>query len=513
MGADVRTSRDVVEPMHGEHRLAGNSLGLSGVLFCIVTGAAPISAMMFNTPVAVLGVGWAAPATFLVATVALTIFSIGYIEMAREVTAAGGFYSFVSHGFGQVMGMGTAILIAACYTIFAAGVNGATTYFAKTTLADWTDGKVDLPVWLLLFGVLALYTGLAYFHIEVTSKILGVFLVSEVIVLIIFFVAILVQGGKDGLSLQPLNPLEIFSNSTGAASVFGATTVGVGLFGAFWSWVGFEMAPNYAEESKEPKKIMAPATYISVIGLGILYILVSWAYVMGVGRTDAPAKAVQSQFNGDIANIYYPVAQDFGGTPLRVGFQLLIVTGSFACSLAFYNTASRYFYSMGRERLIPTVFGKVHPTHRSPYIASFLVSIVCVAWTAGFYWYDQTATGALFFLATWSPLMGVLGILLIQALVSFAIVVYFLKHGRPHPIKTIIAPLLGAAAMLFASWLLFDNRTGALGASSAPFVKYFPYAVIIIFLLGCALALYYRASDKARYDAIGRFVHEDIPAA
>ena len=51
--------------------------------------------------------------------------------------------------------------------------------------------------------------------------------------------------------------------------------MGAGFFGAFWSWIGFEMAPNYAEESRDPKKIMVPATYISVIGLGILYTFVT----------------------------------------------------------------------------------------------------------------------------------------------------------------------------------------------------------------------------------------------
>src|SRR3978361_1443930 len=107
-----------------EGRLAKNALGLPQVLFCIVTGAAPIAAMLFNDYWAVYGGGWAAPSAFIMATVALTVFSVGYVAMARRVTAAGGFYSFTSHAFGQSAGMGVALLIAACYTIFAAGVTG-----------------------------------------------------------------------------------------------------------------------------------------------------------------------------------------------------------------------------------------------------------------------------------------------------------------------------------------------------------------------------------------------------
>src|ERR1044072_2125563 len=102
----------VVEPTQG---LARNALGLPQVLFCIVTGAAPIAAMLFNCPWAIYGAGWTAPSLVLWATTGFTIFSVGSIAMARQVTAAGGFYSFVSHGFGQTVGMGVALLIAACY--------------------------------------------------------------------------------------------------------------------------------------------------------------------------------------------------------------------------------------------------------------------------------------------------------------------------------------------------------------------------------------------------------------
>ena len=88
--------------------LAKDALGLPAVLFCIVTGAAPIAAMLFDVPVAVLGRRLRGPAAFLVATIALTIFSVGYIEMAQRVTSTGGFYTFITHGLGTVMGIGRA---------------------------------------------------------------------------------------------------------------------------------------------------------------------------------------------------------------------------------------------------------------------------------------------------------------------------------------------------------------------------------------------------------------------
>ena len=59
---------------------------------------------------------------------------------------------------------------------------------------------------------------------------------------------------------------------------------GIGVFFAFWSWVGFEAAPNYAEESKDPQRTIPIAVYFSCIGVGLLYTLMMWAVVTAYGR-------------------------------------------------------------------------------------------------------------------------------------------------------------------------------------------------------------------------------------
>jgi amino acid transporter len=494
---------------HEDHsgRLAQNALGLPGVLFCIVTGAAPIAAMLFNVPVAVLGGGFAAPAAFLVATIILTIFAVGYIEMARTVTAAGGFYSFVTHGFGTVMGMGTAALISLCYVIFCSAVLGVTGYFASTSFNEWFS--IDIPAWVFMIIFLAIITALSWFHIELTSKILGVFLVTELIGLLIFGFAVLFQGGADGVSLSPLNPVEIFDNSA-AIKAFGAGAAGIALFGAFWSWVGFEMAPNYAEESNDPKRIAGIAMYTSVIGLGILYVFISWMFVTGWGNQGA-ADAVAAQYNGDIASAFYPLTDRYVGSALTTLFEILIVTGSFACVLAFYNTSSRYFFSMGREGILPRGLGKVHPTHRSPYMASMLVTGLVTLYAGAFTVANPDTLDALLKLGTWSPLLGVLGILAIQALVSFAIIRYFMQNAPEHGHwwKTKLAPLIGGLAQIGACYLLIKYRADLSGAGDNWFIKYLPWFVLAIFLIGIGMALYWRSSNKEKYAAIGRFVHED----
>jgi amino acid transporter len=503
--ADVEFG-DVAETRH-DHKLADNALGLPGVLFCIVTGAAPIAAMLFNVPVTVLGGGFASPAAFLVATVTLTIFSVGYIEMSRRVTAAGGFYSFITHGFGPVVGMGTAALISLCYVIFSCAVTGVTSYFASTSIEDWTG--VSIPAWLIMATTISIMSLLAWFHIELTAKILGVFLVTELLGLLIFGFAVLFQGGADGIHMAPLNPFEISGNSA-AVKAFGAAAAGVALFGAFWSWVGFEMAPNYAEESRNPHRIGAQAMYASVIGLGILYIFISWMFVSGWGQ-DASAQAVADQYAGKYASAFYPLTDRYVGASLTTLFEILIITGSFACQLAFYNTASRYFYAMGREGIIPEALGRTHRQHHSPYIASMVVTAMMSVYVLGFVIYDSSTEASLLKLGTWSPLLGVLGILAIQALVSFAVIRFFMTKARDgfHWWKTLVAPIIGGLAQIGACYLLIKNRGLLSGAGGVLFIKIIPWVVLAIFLAGVGLALYYRSTSRERYRASGHFVHEE----
>ena len=487
-------------------RLADGALGLPSVLFCIVTGAAPLTAMLFNVPVAVNGGGWSAPAAFGIATIALTIFSVGYIAMSRRVTSAGGFYTFVSRGLGRVPGVGSGVLIAICYIIFCAAVVGVMGYFASTTVDAWTG--LDLPAWVYMILGLAVMSVLAWFHVELTAKVLGVMLVGEVLALLVLGVAVLAQGGAEGLPAAPLDPTAVFDNP-GALQVFGSTAAGVALFAAFWSWVGFEMAPNYAEESRDPRKIAKIATYGSVIGLGVFYMFVSYAFVSGWGLVGS-VQAVSDQLDGVYASAFYPLSDRFVGGWLTAVLELLAVTSSFACAMAFYNTGSRYLFALGREGVFPRVLARTSK-HSSPGVASATVTVVVGLYGLGFVLYDPSTEGALTKLGTWSPLLGVLGILAVQALVCVAIVRYFLTTARDGFgwWTTLVAPVLGGAAMVGACYLLIDNRTALAAAEGVPFITLLPYVPLVIFVAGLGIALWLRARRRDVYDGLGHFSLSD----
>ncbi|MCL4288958.1 MAG: APC family permease [Thermoleophilia bacterium] len=525
------------------HELARNALGLPQILFCIVTGSAPIAAMMFNGPLSIRGIGISAPAAFWLAMLGFAFFSVGYVEMARRVTTAGGIYSYMSYGFGRVVGLGSAVAIAAAYMLFAVGVNGITAYFAQVNIEHMSGGfDMDWRIYAFLFLLLTL--AVTYFHIEFVAKLLGFALVGELLVLLIFAFAVVVRGGPDGIMWEALNPAGLFSGGEGVAGadeVFksvGGAAAGIGFFAAMWSWVGFEMAPNYAEEARNPKKMMAYAIYISAIGLGILYTFVSWMLITSYGG-DRSLWAVAAQYgidpengpvnagypNGDFSSIFYPVVQDFAGVGVTNIFRVLIITSGFAVTLAFWNTANRYLFAMGRESILPRILGRTHATHKSPFMATIVVFLFTIMVTALF------ATGAagtgfqqtlgiersdplvsLVEIATWMPFQGNMLLFPLMSLVNIAVIIHFLRPENRegfHWFKTFVAPIIGAGAIAFAVYLMYKNRAFLTTGEYKGWTKAVPYYSLGIFLGGCLLAILYRWRSKERYEAVGKFVHED----
>jgi amino acid transporter len=493
---DVTAREDV-------HLLRGGSVGLWGVLFLTVTGSAPISAMLFNTPISVgFGNGIGTPAGFLFATVILTIFSVGYVEMAKRVTAAGGFYSFISHGLGRELGMATGFASVVAYAVFEASLAGGFAYFANLKVNEW-GANIAWP-WFA-FGMIVLIGILAYMDVRLSALVLGVALVGEVLILLIMDVAIFGQGGTN-IQAAAINPVEAFTNFPGGGEL-AAGAAGIGIFFAFWSWVGFEMAPNYGEESKDPKRIVPRAMYISVIGLGIFYVVTSWAAISGYANTNAAAEQAQT----DAAQFFLLPTEEFVGGWARSLMSYLIITGAFACGMAFHNTAARYFYSLGRESIAPRYLGRTHPKWHSPHVASLTqtgIAAFIVALFAIFIGSGDPSSQAYLQLYGLMAVMGVIIILAVQALVSLAIFVYFWRRGEHHWFKTVLCPIVAFIAQAAVLYLLFDNIE-FLGSGYA-YAKWLGPIDLAVFLVGLGVAFYLKNKDPEKYDKAGRMVYEGV---
>jgi amino acid transporter len=97
--------RDSQQLRHGR-------LGVFAVAFFVISAAAPLTAMAGGAPVAMLlGNGPGIPLAYVVVSVILLIFAVGYTAMARHHTSTGAFYSLVSRGLRQPAG-GAAAMIA-----------------------------------------------------------------------------------------------------------------------------------------------------------------------------------------------------------------------------------------------------------------------------------------------------------------------------------------------------------------------------------------------------------------
>jgi amino acid transporter len=92
--------------------------------------------------------------------------------------------------------------------------------------------------------------------------------------LAVMTVTVLVNGGgpegRSPGSLNPLNAVTYLHGTAPYAKTAGATpavagSAGIGLFFALCSWVGFESAAMYGEESKDPTEIISPSGQLYVL--------------------------------------------------------------------------------------------------------------------------------------------------------------------------------------------------------------------------------------------------------
>lgn len=509
MSATQETDRTSPAASAPEHkRLKPGALGMAGVVFTVLATAAPITAMTGNVPTIVgYGNGSSAPAAFIFATVVLVIFTIGYSAMARHITATGAFYGFITRGLGRVAGLASGLMATLAYIVFEGSLIGIFASFFKTDVETF-GGPVISWIWYALAGI-AIIAVLGYFDIAISGKVLGVFLISEVVILLVLGLSVLFHGGgPDGLVVGSLNPAKAFSAVAGGSSA-------LGLFFAFWSWVGFETTAVYGEESRNPTRIIPRATLCVVIALGALYTFVSWMAIAGNGPHGAIA--VSQGSTGNVFDLFFGITRSFVGGWAKNVYMVLTVTGSFACALAFHNSASRYLYAIGREGLHKalTPLGSTHDRHKSPHVASITQSVITLVITLGFYWLQKPTKAApdvaYFYEFGLLAIMGTMAILIVQAICSISVICYF-HLGDRHPEtrswwRTFAAPLVGALGMGYVVYLLFTNLSTAAGAASgSPVFTATPYVVIGVGVLGAVIALVLRAVDRSRYERIGSTV-------
>jgi amino acid transporter len=177
--------------------------------------------------------------------------------------------------------------------------------------------------------------------------------------------------------------------------------------------------------------------------------------------------------------------------------------------MAFHNTAARYLYSLGREGVVPGFLGTTHDTHKSPHMASLVQSVLAALWIILYAVFNGTNDpNAQAYLGVYT-LFAVLGtglLLVLQAIVSIAIILYFQKHGGGNMFSTMIAPIISFVAQAWLVYLLVSNLASFAGTSA--FANTIPWLMLAILVVGLIWGFILKGANPEAYRNIGHMVND-----
>lgn len=469
----------------GANRLKKNTLGTAAVTFLVVSAAAPLTAVAGGVPLAMLlGNGPGIPATFFLVTAILLIFAVGYVAMARHIRNAGAFYAYTAQGLGGALGGAAALIAILAYNAMQIGVFGM---FGAATSGLLASLGLTLPWWVYTFIGIAAVGVLGYRRVDFSAKLLTVLVILEYAVVLVINAGILFSGGDSGLTAVSFTPTAFLSGSPA-----------IGILFCFAAFIGFEATTIYSEEAREPHRTVPRATYISVLSIGLFYMLTSWLMVMGEG-----ADKLNASLGGlaDPTTFLFVLAERYVGGWIAPVMQVLFVTSLFAGVLAFHNGVARYIYVAGREKLLPASVGVTHHVFQSPHVGSLIQTAIATVVVAFFAYAGLDPVLALF---SWLTNVATLAIIVLMAMTAFSILVFFRRHPglESNPLSTTIFPILSGVILSALVYFIAVNFGGLAGAEGALAV-FLPGLVLIAAVIGLLLSLRLKAADPTAFARLG----------
>jgi amino acid transporter len=413
-------------------RLREHSIGLPQVLFQSITHMAPGAAIAFSILVSVGFAGPALPLSVLFALVACTLVAISIGQLAKQVPSAGGLYAYVSRALGPHAGfiVGWAFLLfeplvaPLLFLIFA----WATTDVVKNEWGWNYTGQ--WWIWIVLAAGVVFF--LTYRDVRLSTEagvVLGIF---EITVFVALAVWMMISNAGD-LTLKVLDPTHA------AAGTYNG--VFKGMVFAILAFIGFEAAAPLGEEARSPRWTVPRAVVLSAFGIGIFYVVCSYAWVIGTGfdnfTKDTLAQADPWRHLGKVF---------WGGGWVLVW--LAILNSAIANSNAGVNASTRVIYSLGRNGALPRAFARTHPTHKTPHVAIIAQTILGLLVALLLGWkYSSNLITAFSIIATAVTIV----VIVVYITVCFSCIVYYSRVERLsmfNPWLHWVFPILGAAAFV-----------------------------------------------------------------
>jgi amino acid transporter len=473
--------------------LKPNQLGVPAIVFLVLAAVAPLTVGIVVLPLVIaFGNGGGAPVAVIVVAIALLLFAVGYAQISRELTNAGGFYAIAVKGLGRAAGLVTGFIATLGYNVFVAGALGTIGFFTAVVVLPTLLPGFDVHWFVAGVVLFAIVFLLARAGIHVSAIVLGVALVLETVILLAFAVSVLVQTGFDVQAITlAFSPEILVGGSVWIAFLLVAT-----------AFIGFEATALFGEEAREPRRTIPRATYAAIIIIGVLHAIVAWAIVSAAGVQNAQGAALDSLAAGDLT---LGLIDAYLGPIAGVIALTLLVVSLFAAQLAFHNSAARYLYALGRARVLPRWLA-VTNKNGAPQRA-LLVNLVFAVVVAGIFAVfaetdpDGNPLPPVLTLVPVGLGFGTLAVLIVQTIAALAIVVYFRRKKDPRWLSTFVAPGLGFLALLGFSIGAIVNFTLVAG-SEALYVRVLPWLLVVALVGGIAYAFYLKARRPEVYAAL-----------
>ena len=552
IAGDVDVDKADVDKLHK------NAMGLPGVLYFCLAGSAPISAMLFNVPPMAGQAGAATPLVFLISGIGLLLLGVAIVYLSRRLTSAGGFYTWVRHSLGKRTAFQAGWLMMGGYALFEGSLLGAFGSYTNSSFINYANFHMPggWVTWALI-GALIIFS-LSYFDVKWSVFAMAPFLVLEVGVLIALDIAINIHGGAFGhdfahtfttAGANPSSggPFFIPTSSAAAAKITaapgGLLGIGIAMALGVWSWVGFEAGAVYGEEARNPRRAVPVAIFSVIAFLTLLYTWTAYSAVIGYGWQNAVSQLGNLTGN---PTPYYPLASFYAGNVLQALMIIAISTSALACGLAFHNGMVRYLYAMGRENILPRVFGRTHPRYRSPHIAiitqSLFTALLMIAFAFviqktnpdGTFSYALGIADGKVYTQTdginpyaWLAIIGTIAFVVVYIMVNISSPVFALRYDKKRMnllgvLAHFVAPILSSLILLIP--LLSFIGPALPGGIGTSFVNLgfaatpFPLNILYLFVLawvivGLAYSFYLSSSSPKRYEGMGRIIRGDVYAA
>jgi amino acid transporter len=323
-----------------------------------------------------------------------------------------------------------------------------------------------VPWWLCAFVAMLTVAYFGYRQIDLSARVLGFFVVAEYVVVLALDCLILAKGGASGINAISFSPRTVTGGNPA-----------IGLLFCFAAFIGFEATTIYGEEAKDPKRSIPRATYAALILIGCFYSFSLWCLVLGAG-TDHVVGAIQAL--GDPTNFLYTLSQKYAGQGFTTLLRGMFIMSIYAGLVSFHNSTARYFFSMGRERLLPAALGATHPVHKSPHRASILQSVLCAIVVAIF---AGAGADPVLNLFSWLSNLATVCVLLLMIATALSVTLYFRRDARGHgPWRTVVLPVVSAvslSAVLIQAVANFHVLTGASRAISGGLLLLVPVGALV----------------------------------